>query len=121
MDYTSKHAKFKVIRCSTFMTSQKFPFQKGTSYHNSIFTPWSRAKLEKITFMPGNIFSTCFQAKQKNSYVQFFETSHFRNNCRNPPGESILLKFCQNVYKGEFPLFAETTRSELSSTRWLEE
>ena len=39
-----------------------------------------------------------FQAKQKSSYVQFFKTSHFKNNCSNSPGESILLKFCQNVY-----------------------
>ena len=48
-DDTSKHAKFKVIGCSTFrdMTSQKFPFQKGTSHRNSIFTVWNRAKLEK--------------------------------------------------------------------------
>ena len=39
-------------------TSQKSPFQKETSYRNSIFTPWNRAKLEKkITFMPENIFS----------------------------------------------------------------
>ena len=50
-DDTSKHAKFEVIGCSTFrdMTSQKFPFQKGTSHRNSIFTPWNRAKLEKVT------------------------------------------------------------------------
>ena len=39
------------------------------------------------------------EAKQKNLYVQFFETSHFKNNCSNPPGESGLLKFCQNVSK----------------------
>ena len=49
---TSKHAKFEVVRCSTFrdMTSQKFPFQKGTSHRDSIFTPWNRAKLKRITF-----------------------------------------------------------------------
>ena len=37
-DDTGKHAKCKVIGCSTFrdMTSQKFPFQKGTSDHDSI-------------------------------------------------------------------------------------
>ena len=41
MDDTSKHAKFKVIGCSTFrdMMSQKFPFQKETSHCDSIFTP----------------------------------------------------------------------------------
>ena len=47
-DDTSKHEKFKVIGCSTFidMTSQKFPFEKGMS-RNSIFPPG--ANLEKIT------------------------------------------------------------------------
>ena len=52
MDNTSKHAKLKVIGCSTFrdMMSQKFPFHKGTSHRDSIFTPWNQAKLEKITF-----------------------------------------------------------------------
>ena len=110
MDDTSKHAKFKVIGCSTFrdMTPQLFPFQKGTSHRDSIFTPWNRAKLgKKSLFMPENIFSGTklypslhfhvFQAKQKNLYVEFFKTSHFKNNWRNPPGESILLKFSQNV------------------------
>ena len=40
-DDTSKHAKYKVIGCSTFrdMTSQKFPLQKGMSHLDSIFTP----------------------------------------------------------------------------------
>ena len=38
-----------------------------------------------------------FQVKRKDSYIQFFKTSHFKNSCSNPPGESILLKFCQNV------------------------
>ena len=44
---TSKPAKFKVIDCSTFrdMTSQIFPFKKGTSDRDSIFIPWNRAKL----------------------------------------------------------------------------
>ena len=51
-DDTSKHAKFKGIGCSTFrdMTPQKFPFQKRISHRDSIFTPWNRAELEKITF-----------------------------------------------------------------------
>ena len=78
MDDTGKHAKFKVIGCSTFrdMTSQKFPFQKGTSHCHSIFTPWNRTKLEKKSlFMPEDIFPGTklypplhfhgFQAKQK--------------------------------------------------------
>ena len=51
-DGTSKYAKFQVIGCSTFrgMTSQIFSFQTGKSHYDSIFTPWNRAKLEKITF-----------------------------------------------------------------------
>ena len=51
-DETSKYAKFEVIgfSASRDMTSQKFPFQNGTSHHDMIFTPWNRAKLEKITF-----------------------------------------------------------------------
>ena len=56
-DDTSKHAKFKVISCSTFrdMMSQKFPFQKGTSDRDSIFTPWMESS--KSLFTPENIFS----------------------------------------------------------------
>ena len=39
------------------MTSQKFPFQNGTSHRDSVFTPWNRAKREKKSlFMPENIF-----------------------------------------------------------------
>ena len=59
-DDTSKRAKFNVIGCSTFrdMRSEKFPFQKGTSHRDSIFTSWNRAKLEKQSlFIPENIFS----------------------------------------------------------------
>ena len=50
---TSKHAKFKVDGWFTFrdMTSQNVSFQKGTSHHDSIFTPWNRAKLEKNHFL----------------------------------------------------------------------
>ena len=96
---TGKHAKFYVIGFSTFrdMTSQIFPFQNGTSHHDSIFNNWNRAKLEKKSlFMPENLFPgtnlyphlnfQCFEVKQKNSYVQFFEMSHFNNNCSNPLG-----------------------------------
>ena len=93
-DHTSEHAKFEVIGYSTFrdMTSQKFPFQKGTSHCDSIFTPCNRAKLNKSIFMLQNstklypfLHFHSFQAKQKNSYVQFFETCRFRNNCSPPP------------------------------------
>ena len=105
-NHRSKHAKF--IGYSTFrgMTSQKFPFQKGMSDRDSIFTPWNRAKLIKSflclkpSFQAQNYTPPAFpwfSSKTKKSYVQFFETSHFRENCINPPGESILLKFCQNV------------------------
>ena len=87
------------------MTSQKFPFQNGTSHCDSIFTPWNGAKLEKITFMPETIFSgtksyppppppsafPCFSSKTKrNSYFQLFEMSHLRNNCSNP----LMNQFC---------------------------
>ena len=58
--------------------------------------------------MPENIFSGrniypllhfhFFQAKQKNSYVLLFETSQFKKKkTAATPGESILLKFWQNV------------------------
>ena len=68
------------------------PLQKGTSRRDSIFTPWNRPKFEKKSpFIPENIFSgpalyfpmhfPGFQAKQKNSYVQFLEMSHLKNNC----------------------------------------
>ena len=51
-DDTSKHAKFKVIGSSTVdMTSQKFPFRKGTSHSDSIFTPWNLVKVEKNHFL----------------------------------------------------------------------
>ena len=67
--------------------------------------PGFKQNSTKITFMPENIFPGInlypllhfhgFEAKQETSYAQFFKTSHFKNNCSNPPGESILLKFCQ--------------------------
>ena len=70
--------------------------------------PGNRAKLrEKSLFMPENIFpganlypiciSMVLKRNKKSLYAQFFETSHFKNNCSNLPSESILLKFCQNV------------------------
>ena len=115
-DNTSKLTKFKGISCCTFrdITSQKFPFQKGTSHRDSIFTLWNRGKLEKYHFLTlktsflaqNYTFHGSIQARQKNSYVQLFEMSHFKNNCSKPPpppppppppGESILLRFCQNV------------------------
>ena len=52
MDDSSKHAKFKVIDCSTFrcMTSQKFPFQKGTNHLSSISYPLESSKTRKNHF-----------------------------------------------------------------------
>ena len=89
------------------MTSQKFPLKKEMSHRDSIFIPWNRAKLEKDHFLcPKTPFLAqsytpsafpLFSSKTKISDVQFFEMSHFKNNCSNPPGQSILLKFCQNV------------------------
>ena len=62
---------------------------------------------KKITFIPENVFLgprlyplmylSGFQAKQNISYPQFLERSHLQNNCSNPPGELIVLKFCKNV------------------------
>ena len=53
MDDTSKHAKFQVDGFFTFgdMTSQKFPFQNGTSHRDSIFTSWIQAKFDKNHFL----------------------------------------------------------------------
>ena len=53
MDATSKHEKFQVDGFSTFgdMTSQKLPFQNGTSHRDSIFTSWIQAKLDKNHFL----------------------------------------------------------------------
>ena len=78
---------FLLLERYIYMTSQKFSFQKVTTHRDSIFTPWNRAKLEKNHFMPEHNFSGTnlypslhfhgFQVKQKKSYVQFFETSHF--------------------------------------------
>ena len=44
---------FKLLTFLTFrdLTSQKFPFQNGTSHRDSIFIPWNRAKLEKNHFL----------------------------------------------------------------------
>ena len=41
-----------------------------------------------------------FQAKQKSSYVQFSRRLISKTTAATPPGESTLLKFCQNVYNG---------------------
>ena len=103
MDDTSKHAKFKVIGCSTFkdMTSQKFIFQKGTSHRDLIFIPWNRAKLEKITFMPENIFSGTklyppplhfhgFQAKQKIHMFNFSRRLISKTTAATP----MISRFC---------------------------
>ena len=60
------------------MTSQKFPFQKGMSHRDSIFTSWNR---KESLFMPENIFSAKIytprpplhfhglQAKQKKNHM----------------------------------------------------
>ena len=76
----------------TFVTKISFP--EGNKTSHSIFTPWNRAKLEKnhflcleTSFLAQNYTPSpfpWFSSETKNSYVQFFETSHFKNNCSNP-------------------------------------
>ena len=100
---TSKHV-FYTFRD---VTSQTFPFQNGTSHRDSIFTPWNRAKLEKNHFfLPKNIFrgtnlySLCiFMVLKRNKkfVCSIFRDVLFQNQLQQPPGELILLKFCQNV------------------------
>ena len=60
---------------------------------------------KKSLFMAENIFSgtklypLCMVFKQnKNPYIQFFETSHFKNNCSNPP-PPLVNRFCWNPAK----------------------
>ena len=103
--------KFYVIGFSTFrdMTSQKFPFQKEMRHCNLIFTPWNRGKLEKksllclkASFLAQSYSPPAFPwfpSKTKNSYVQASAICDvsFQKQLQQPPGESILLKFCQNV------------------------
>ena len=103
-DDTNKHTKFKVIGCSTFrdMTSQIFPFQKGTSHGDSIFTPWNRAKLEKSHFLC--IFSgtkLCvtlhfhgFQAKQKIHMFNFLRRLISETTAATPRVNRFCWKFC---------------------------
>ena len=92
-DDTGKHAKFKVIGCSTFRDMMSQNFHKSSGFN---IYPLKLSKTQKESlFMPENIFSGAkfypppcismvFTQNQKNSYAQFFETSHFRNNCSNP-------------------------------------
>ena len=68
--------KFSVIGFSTFrhLTSQKFPFQKGTSHRYAIFTPWNRGKLEKNHFL---CLKTSFLAQ---SYNPLYISMVFKQN-----------------------------------------
>ena len=89
------------------MMSQNFLSKMEQVIAIRYLPPGFKQNSTKITFMPENIFPGInlypllyfhgFEAKQETSYAQFFKTSHFKNNCSNPPGESISLKFCQNV------------------------
>ena len=99
MDNTSKLTKFKGIGCSTFrdITSQKFPFQKGTSHRDSIFTPWNRAKLEqnhflslKTSFLAQNYTFHGFQARQK---IHMFNYSR-RLISKTTPATPPVNRFC---------------------------
>ena len=76
------------------MTSQKFPFQNGTSHRDSVFTLWKHAKLGKITFMPKNIFPgtnlypLCISmALKQNKYFVFsiFRDVSFQKQMQQPP------------------------------------
>ena len=94
---------------STFgdMTSQKFPFHNGTSHRDSIFTPWNQAKLDKnhflclkTSFLAQSYTPLCISIvfKQKQKFIgSIFRDVSFQKQLQQPPGESILLKFCQNV------------------------
>ena len=68
------------------MTPQSFFRDKGTSHSHPIFTPGESAKIRrKSHFMPENVFS------HPNSYYPILL------QLQQPPGGSILTKFCQNV------------------------
>ena len=87
------------------MTSQKFPFRKGTSHPDSILTLWNRAKLKKITFMPENIFSGTklrsslhfhgVQAKQKIHMFNFSRCLISKTATATP----LVNRFCLNSAK----------------------
>ena len=60
--------------------SQKYPLLKGTSHHDSIFTPGIKQNSKKMPFIPDNIFFgpklyplhlPGFQAKQKIHMFNF--------------------------------------------------
>ena len=106
-DDTSKPAKFYGIGYSTFrdMTSQTFPFEKETNHCDSIFTPWNRAKLEKITFYTRKhlfwhkiippLHFHCFQAKQKFQRFNFSRGLISKTTAATP----LVNRFCQNSAK----------------------
>ena len=90
------------------MKSQKFPFQNGTSHRSSVFYPLESSKTqEKSLFMLENIFPgtklylLCISMvlKQNKHFVfSIFRDVSFQKQMQQPPpGESILLKFCQNI------------------------
>ena len=71
------------------MMSQGYPSPEGDkSLRFDIYPPGIDQNSKNSPFIPENIFSgpklhslmyfPGFQAKQKNSYVKFFETSHFK-------------------------------------------
>ena len=94
--------KFQVIGCFTFRDNDVTKISVIRC-----LPPGIEEKLEKnhflclkTSFLSQNYTPLCISMvfkQDKNSYVQYFETSHFKNNCSNPPGESILLKFSQKL------------------------
>ena len=82
-------------------------FQKGTSHRDSIFTPWNRAKLKKnhflylkTSFLAQNYTPLCISIvfkQNKNFICSIFREVSFQKQLQQPPGQSIVLKFCQNV------------------------
>ena len=88
--------------------SQKFPFQNGMSHCDLIFTSSGfKQNSTKITFyawkhhfwhkvIPPSAFPL-FSSKNKNFIASIFRDVSFQKQLQQPPGESILLKFCQSV------------------------
>ena len=90
--------KFKLLAFLLLeILCHKKPLQKGRTHRDTIFTPWNQSKLEenqflclKHIFRPKIILVLfyfillLFSGETKNSYVQFFEMSHFKNSYSNP-------------------------------------
>ena len=76
------------------MTSQKLPFQNGTSHRDSVFTPGNEQNSAKITFYAQNIFPgtnlyplRISMALKQNKYFVFsiFRDVSFQKQMQQPP------------------------------------